>query len=312
MTHMTFAEYIWLDGKTPTQDIRSKGRVVQVPETPDPSDFPAWSFDGSSTEQASGEDSDCLLEPVRIARDPLRGAGNYLVLCEVLNPDGSPHASNRRAILRETLEAAGDEAAPWAGFEQEYTIFRDGRPLGFPANGFPGPQGPYYCGNGADRAFGRELAEAHARACHEAGLQVYGINAEVMPGQWEFQIGYRGLEEETGDALRTADHLWLARFLLHRLGERFGFGVSFDNKPIGGDWNGAGMHTNFSTSAIRTPGRGTQAIHAAIDALSRRHDFHIRHYGEDLHYRLTGLHETCDINTFKSGVAHRGASIRIP
>ncbi|MEM7120206.1 MAG: glutamine synthetase beta-grasp domain-containing protein [Pseudomonadota bacterium] len=312
MSTLSFAEYIWLDGDWPTQSSRSKARVVAVPENPEPSDFPEWSFDGSSTQQADGDDSDCLLSPVRVARDPLRGDNAYLVLCEVLNPDGTPHESNHRATLCRVLDAAGSEVDAWAGFEQEYTIYHDGRPLGFPANGFPGPQGPYYCGNGADRAFGRDLVEAHAGACTEAGLMFYGINAEVMPGQWEFQIGYRGIDGESGDALKIADHLWLARFLLQRLGERFELKVSFDNKPIDGDWNGAGLHTNFSTAETRDPAKGLDAIHAAIDALSHRHEHHIPHYGEGLHARLTGLHETCDINTFKSGVAHRGASIRIP
>jgi len=312
MSRISFAEYVWIDGTYPTQGIRSKARIVQVPETPELSDFPEWSFDGSSTEQATGENSDCLLSPVRAVTDPLRGEGNHIVLCEVLNPEGTPHKSNRRAAFRRVLEAGGYDAAPWMGFEQEYTIYRDGRPLGFPANGFPGPQGPYYCGIGSDRAFGRELVEAHARACTDAGLLFYGINAEVMPGQWEFQIGYRGIAGEDGDALKVADHLWLARYLLHRLGEQFDFKVSFDNKPIDGDWNGAGLHTNVSTAATRNPADGLRAIYAAIDALARRHEHHIGHYGDRLHDRLTGRHETCDIRTFKSGVAHRGASVRIP
>ena len=312
MDNLGFAEYIWLDGNFPTQGIRSKARVVAVSQNPDCGEFPEWSFDGSSTEQAAGDDSDCLLVPVRVARDPVRGAGSHLVLCEVMTPHGAPHESNQRARLRRVLDAAGPASEPWVGFEQEYTIYRDGRPLGFPANGFPGPQGPYYCGVGSDRAFGRELVDAHARACLEAGLLIYGLNAEVMPGQWEFQIGYRGIADDDIDALKVADHLWIARFLLNRLGEGFGLNVSLDSKPIIGDWNGAGMHTNFSTADCRDPAMGLATIEAAIEKLSHRHDFHIRHYGERLHERLTGLHETCDIETFKSGVAHRGASIRIP
>ncbi len=312
MSTLGFAEYLWLDGSQPTQRIRSKARVVQVPEQPDAADFPEWSFDGSSTEQATGDDSDCFLLPVRVAADPLQGPGHYLVLCEVLNPDGTPHATNQRARLRQVLDAIDPEDAPWVGFEQEYTIYRDGRPLGFPANGFPGPQGPYYCGVGADRAFGRDVVLRHAHACLAAGLRFYGINAEVMPGQWEFQIGYRGIEDETGDALAMADHLWMARYLLHRVGEAAGVMISFDNKPVQGDWNGAGMHTNFSTSATRDPRRGFDAIHQAVASLEDSHEFHIGYYGDRLYERLTGLHETCDIDTFKSGVAHRGASIRIP
>lgn len=312
MSDNSFAEYIWLDGDEPTQQLRSKARIVQVPSHPAPSDFPQWSFDGSSTGQAEGDDSDCLLQPVRIARDPGRGGDAYLVLCEVLNPDGSPHVTNQRAKLRRALAAAGADADPWVGFEQEYTIYQGDRPVGFPAGGFPAPQGPYYCGVGAQRAFGRGLVEAHARACMDAGLMLYGVNAEVMPGQWEFQIGYRGNAAESADALTTADHLWLARFLLHRESERFGYEVSFENKPVPGDWNGAGMHTNFSTAETRDPEEGAIAIDAAIRALARRHNAHISHYGAGLSDRLTGLHETCSIDMFMAGVAHRGASIRIP
>jgi glutamine synthetase len=312
MRNLSFAEYVWLDGSQPVQGIRSKTRVVKVPSAPTVDDFPVWSFDGSSTEQAAGEDSDCLLAPVRVLRDPLRGAGHYLVLCEVLNADASHHATNRRATLRAVLAEIDPDIDPWVGFEQEYTLYRDGRPLGFPSNGFPGPQGPYYCGAGVDRAFGRELVEAHASACLDAGLQIYGLNAEVMPGQWEIQVGYRGLDGEGGDPLVVSDHVWIARWLLHRLGEQHGIEVSFDNKPIKGDWNGAGMHTNFSTAETRDPSSGLDYIEAAIEQLELRHEAHIPHYGDKLHERLTGWHETCDINTFKWGVAHRGASIRIP
>ena len=222
MRKLSFAEYIWLDGSQPIQGIRSKTRVVQVPDVPYPDHFPTWSFDGSSTEQASGDDSDCLLEPVCVARDPLRGAGHHLVLCEVQNADGSAHATNRRATLRTVLAAIDPDTDPWVGFEQEYTLYRDGRPLGFPSNGFPGPQGPYYCGAGADRVYGRDLVEAHAQACLDAGLRIHGLNAEVMPGQWEFQVGYRGLEGDNGDPLVVCDHVWIGRWLLHRIGERFG------------------------------------------------------------------------------------------
>ena len=312
MQNLSFAEYIWLDGNQPIQSMRSKTRVVRVPDMPAPGDFPDWSFDGSSTEQATGDDSDCLLEPVRVLRDPVRGAKHHLVLCEVHNADGSPHPTNRRASLRTVLDAINPAAEPWVGFEQEYTLYRDGRPLGFPSNGFPGAQGPYYCGVGADRAFGRDLVEEHSGACLDAGIMIYGLNAEVMPGQWEIQVGHRGFDDETGDPLVVCDHLWVARWLLHRLGEKCGVEVSFDNKPVKGDWNGAGMHTNFSTADTRDPRVGLDNIEAAIELLKERHAAHIRHYGDKLDERLTGLHETCDINTFKWGVAHRGASVRIP
>jgi len=312
MTYLKFAEYLWIDGAAPTQQMRSKARVVNVPANPQASDFPSWSFDGSSTGQADGDDSDCILVPVRVYADPLRGESNFLVLCEVRNPDGSDHPSNRRAKLRDALVIAGSDVDPWLGFEQEYTLLRDGRPLGFPTDGYPAPQGPYYCGAGSANTFGREVVEAHAKACVDAGVLIYGINAEVMPGQWEFQVGFRGDDDEACDALSVADDVWVARYLLHRIGEQFGVQVSFDNKPVKGDWNGAGMHTNFSTAYTRDPRYGVEAIEAIVDALRYRHEEHIGEYGDRLDERLTGLHETCDINTFKSGVANRGASIRIP
>lgn len=312
MNKTAFAEYIWVDGSKPTQGLRSKARIIQVGDDANVSDFPDWNFDGSSTGQAAGNDSDCILKPVRVVRDPVRFGDSYLILCEVLNADGAPHRSNHREALCAALDAGGEASDPWIGFEQEYTMFRGGRPLGWPEQGFPGAQGPYYCGVGTGRIFGRDLVEEHAALCNEAGLMFYGINAEVMPGQWEFQIGYRGIEGESGDVLTVCDDLMIARWLLHRLGENHDIEISFANKPIEGDWNGAGMHTNFSTSQTRDPRTGMAAIRAAVDALSFQHDSHIGHYGDGLEKRLTGEHETCDISTFRSGVADRGASIRIP
>jgi glutamine synthetase len=314
MSKFTLAEYIWLDGAVPTRYMRSKTRVVDFGDNPKIEDFPEWSYDGSSTNQATGDDSDCILKPVSFVTDPIRGEGNFLVMCEVYNPDDTPHETNSRAQLREVLDAGAAAQDPWAGFEHEYTLFTKGRrtPLGWPDVGFPGPQGPYYCGVGADQVFGREVAEAHAEICLEAGLIYYGLNAEVMPGQWEFQIGYRGDNSEPNDVLTISDHMWIARWLLCRVAEDFDIVVSFDNKPVKGDWNGAGMHTNFSTNDTRDKAKGRAAIEAAVEALSQKHKEHITLYGAELSDRLTGDHETCDINTFKAGEADRGCSIRIP
>ncbi len=310
---MTFAEYIWLDGAEPISELRSKtrffkpaGKAIKL------SDFPEWSYDGSSTNQADGSDSDCLLQPVAFSKDPIRGDGNYLVMCEVFRPDGAPHETNTRSKLRAILNAGAQSEDPWIGFEQEYTLIDGARPLGFPEHGYPAPQGPYYCAIGADRAFGRDIAERHAALCEQAGLVFYGLNAEVMPGQWEFQIGYRGIAEDDASALNIADHLWIARWLLHRVAEDAGVLVSFDNKPVKGDWNGAGMHTNFSTSRMRSANGGLEAIERAVSRLAHSHDDHIALYGDRLHERLTGLHETCSISEFRSGAGDRGASIRIP
>ncbi|MCH2037051.1 MAG: glutamine synthetase beta-grasp domain-containing protein [Rickettsiales bacterium] len=313
-TNLKLAEYIWLDGAIPTRQMRSKSKVVNLSDDPSIDEFLEWSFDGSSTNQADGEDSDCILKPVNFVKDPIRVNGGFLVICEVLNPDGTPHITNSRAQLRDILDAGAAKSNPWIGFEQEYTLFsKETRtPLGWPQNGYPAAQGPYYCGVGADEVFGRELAEAHAEACIEAGILYYGMNAEVMPGQWEFQIGYRGVDAEDTGVLQVTDHTWLARFLLKRIAEDFNIAVSFENKPIKGDWNGAGMHTNFSTDETRAQATGKAAIENAIKALSSKHNEHIALYGDKLDERLTGLHETACISQFSSGVADRGSSIRIP
>lgn len=309
---MYTVEYIWLDGAKPTSKIRSKTRIVNLPEEFDINSFPEWSFDGSSTEQAHGYDSDCLLKPVNFVVDPLVDGGDYLVLCEVLNPDGTIHESNVRAKLRKILENGGDKIDCWFGFEQEYTMFRRNIPLGWPEHGFPGKQGPYYCGVGSEQIFGRELANAHRIACLDAGLMYYGMNAEVMPGQWEYQIGYRGDNSENASALNIADHTWIARWLMHRLSEEHNIHISHDNKPVKGDWNGAGMHTNFSTKDSRDPQKGRAAIIHSIKMLEKNHVKHIKNYGDRLEERLTGRFETSSIDQFSAGDADRGSSIRIP
>jgi glutamine synthetase len=306
---MILAEYIWTDGTTPTALVRSKTKVLDMPaEAVSLDTFPTWAFDGSSTNQAPGGDSDRILKPVSFVPDPVRGEGAYLVMCEVFEPDGvTPHATNRRAELRAALAAGGDDQDFWIAFEQEYTFFKGSRPLGFPdERRYPAAQGPYYCGVGADEVYGRAVVEEHLQACLDAGLMVTGINAEVMPGQWEFQMGGPG-----GDPLKVCDHLWLARWLLYRIGEPHGISATLDPKPVPGDWNGAGMHTNFSTKATRTDG-GADAIEEICVAMAQRIEEHLEAYGAGYEMRLTGHHETCSYREFKWGIADRTASVRIP
>jgi glutamine synthetase len=290
------AEYIWLDGQTPTAKMRGKTKVLLNGEEP-----PVWGFDGSSTEQAPGAASDCVLMPVYICKDPVRGGDDILVLCEVMNTDMTPHVSNTRAALRAVAEKTRP-LEPWFGIEQEYTLFEGARPLGWPKNGFPAPQGGYYCGVGADEVFGRELVEDHMDACLEAGIALAGINAEVMPAQWEFQVGPVG-------PLAVSDQLWMARWLLYRIAEDYGVTATLNPKPVKGDWNGAGAHTNYSTNEMR---ENYDAIIAACEALSKRPQVHIEQYGANIAARLTGDHETCSYKDFKYGVSDRGASVRIP
>merc|ERR1712151_128111 len=268
-------------------------------------DFPVWNYDGSSTNQAPGEDSEVILNPAAFFPDPFHPGNNFLVLCECRTPKGEVIPTNTRAAAKATFdENLGSE--PWFGIEQEYTLFEaDGRtPLGWPKNGFPAPQGPYYCSAGYDVAYGRNVMEAHYSACLYAGVKIAGINGEVMPGQWEYQIG-------PCEGIQSGDHLWMSRYLMIRVCELLKVNVSFDPKPIPGDWNGAGCHTNYSTKAMREEG-GYKEIIAAIERLGKKHEEHIKVYGEGNERRLTGKHETADIGTFKYGVADRGASIRIP
>ena len=289
-------EYLWLDGCTPTQ-IRYKTKVVKEPlKVPEWGFDPIWGFDGSSTEQADGNSSDCVLKPVRVYPNPLE-ENSSIVLCEVYNVDDTPHKSNSRKLLEDVISDSIDE---WVGFEQEYTLFKDGRPLGWPEVGEPAPQGDYYCG----RNIGENISREHLNACIKAGISICGTNAEVMLGQWEYQIG-------AGGSLSMSDDLWVARWLLERICEKNGVSVSLHPKPIEGDWNGAGCHTNFSTKEMREDG-GYEKIIEACEKLSENPKNHIDAYGIDNEKRLTGLHETCSITEFRYGVSDRGASIRIP
>jgi glutamine synthetase len=290
------AQYIWIDGYKPTAKLRTKTKIVPMGEEP-----PVWGFDGSSTRQAEGHASDRVLQPVFICPDPVAGGDNKIVLCEVLYTDMTPHESNTRHACVETAEKFKDFEM-WFGIEQEYTFFDGIKPLGWPDNGFPAPQGGYYCGVGADEVFGRDIVDAHMDACIAAGLHIAGINAEVMPAQWEFQIGPVGPVE-------ASDQVWVARYLLYRVAEDFGVSATLNPKPVKGDWNGAGAHTNFSTRQMR---ESYQPNVEACEALGEKALLHISNYGAGIEERLTGQHETCSYKEFKYGVSDRTASIRIP
>jgi len=292
-------EYIWLDGYKPTQSLRSKTKIEKK-FGGNLEDLPYWSFDGSSTEQAPGGSSDCVLKPVFVTKDPQR-KNAYLVMCEVMSANGTPHPSNGRATIED------DDNDFWFGFEQEYFLWnpKTNKPLGFPESGFPAPQGPYYCSVGANNAFGRAIVEEHLDACIEADLNVEGINAEVAAGQWEFQIFAKGAKE-------AGDQIWIARYLLERIGEKYGVSINWHCKPLGAlDWNGSGMHANFSNGILRTCG-SKETYDKICEAFRPVVAEHIEVYGADNHLRLTGKHETASILDFSYGISDRGASIRIP
>jgi len=291
-------DYIWLDGYSPVQNLRTKCMLRDFDEFPSVEDLPEWGFDGSSTKQADGGDSDCVLKPVACYPDGTRENG-ILVMCEVMLPDGTPHPTNGRASIP-------DDAGTWFGFEQEYFLEKDGEIFGFPKGGFPEPQGEYYCGVGFKNVGdARALVDEHLDLCLYAGINHEGINAEVAKGQWEFQVFAKGSK-------KAADDIWVARFLLLRLCEEYGLDVNWHCKPLGEtDWNGSGMHANFSTEYLRETG-GKDYFLKLMDAFEKYTEEHIAVYGPDNDQRLTGLHETQSIDKFSWGIADRGASIRVP
>ena len=323
-------DYVWIDGSD-TPHVRSKNRSFFYPgrtvvplqsltSSRHPLQIPDWGYDGSSTNQAEGNNSDLVLKPIRAYKNPFRKNG-VLVMCEVEDLKGTPHSTNHRADLRNLLDKHPDEDI-WFGFEQEYTFMKAGRPLDWPErpDQYPKPQSMFYCGVGADEIAGRKIVEKHFDNCLFSGIEIFGTNAEVMLGQWEFQIGPEGTSNKDYSCttfydhpdsltLKFVDDLWMARYILYRTAEEFSVNATLDVKPIPGDWNGAGCHTNFSTKGMRD---GTTDYKQIIKKLSKVHKEHIAVYGHGLKDRLTGLHETCDINTFKAGASDRTASIRIP
>ncbi|KAA8492514.1 Glutamine synthetase, chloroplastic [Porphyridium purpureum] len=297
------AEYVWLDGG---YKLRSKSRTLYKSYAK-AEDYPKWNYDGSSCGQAPGEDSEVILYPRACYWDPFRGKPNVLVMCDTYTPQGEPLPTNSRVKCAKVMdEAMAMGLEPWFGIEQEFFMMdkASGKPLGFPKHGQPEPQGPYYCGVGALYMEGRAISDAHYRACLYAGLKISGTNAEVAPGQWEYQIGPTvGME--------TGDMVWMARYLMERIAEKCDVVINSEPKPVKGDWNGSGAHTNFSTKPMREPGGLEGHIIPALERLSKKHAEHIAAYGAGNEARLTGRHETASYKIFKWGRADRGASCRV-
>jgi len=317
-------EYVWIDADG---GLRSKNRVVDcdclnVNDVNDISAVGEWSFDGSSTGQATGTDSDVIIRPVAIYPNPFYPTCStgepvcfkaHLVMCDCYDKDGTPHSTNSRDQCAQT-EAACAREEPLFGIEQEYVIFERLKPHQFSHCPYQwlnhtdpgcGDQGPHYCGVGGDRCFGRKIVDQHLKACLYAGIAMCGTNAEVMASQWEFQIGPL-------PALQVSDQLWMARYILMRITEEHGCSVSFHPKPKS-DWNGSGGHTNFSTAAMRTTfGNAMDAIKTACAKLQAAHAEHMPLYGKNNEARLTGTHETSSIHECTWGISDRGRSIRIP
>lgn len=303
-------EYIWIDAKN---ELRLKTKVIDfVPEVPE--DLPNWNFDGSSTNQAKGENTEIIIKPVALFNDPFKEKYNYLVLCETYNPDNTPHKTNHRHKAKLLFDKK-KKLKPWFGMEQEYFIIdnKTNKPLGFPKNKEPNPQGQYYCSVGSQNAYGRYIAEEHLDKCLKAGVKICGINGEVPPGQWEYQVGIC-------EGIEMGDHLWMARYILEKISEKYNVTIEYHPKPIKGDWNGSGCHTNFSNKYMRE-GKyirknkkhkdGLYYINQAIDKLSKKHKSHMKVYGKYNQERMTGIHETASYDKFTHGVGTRNTSIRV-
>jgi len=301
-------EYIWLGGNG---EFRSKVKVINKRIT-SLEEVPMWNYDGSSTGQATGDKSEITLKPCKLFN---RGTfTNQYVLCETLDQEGKPLPNNHRQWANKIFERYKIEQ-PWYGIEQEYFIMdKDKKPLGFNSNK---KQGQYYCSVGADNAFGRKIAEKHLEMCLSYNMTISGMNAEVAPGQWEYQVG-------PCVGIDSGDQLLMSRYFLELVAEREGYSICWDPKPLKGDWNGSGCHTNFSTAIMRCDIKtvsddresggdktGLDYIHEAIDKLSKKHDEHMKVYGDDNHQRMTGEHETASFDKFSCGVGNRGCSVRI-
>ena len=307
-------EYIWIDN---VNDLRSKNKILSIDkEELSITDIPFWNFDGSSTHQATGKESDIILKPVRMYNNPfIDYVKSYLVMCECYNKDLTPHQTNNRHTCRNTSEKYSKKEGLF-GIEQEYTLFERNKnnlsadgcnlPYKWKEHNNPeiGKQNPYYCSIGGDRNFGREISNEHLKFCLKADIDICGTNAEVMASQWEYQIG-------VCDALKVSDDLWVSRYILQKITEKYDCYATFHPKPYTGDWNGTGGHTNFSTKEMREAD-GIEHIYEACEKLKLKHAEHISVYGKHNEMRLSGHHETSSINDFSYGVGNRGCSIRIP
>ena len=298
---MTFLEYIWIGGNG---ELRSKVKYTKQIHEYNIKDIPDWNYDGSSTNQAIGGDSEVIIKPKSIYKNPF--SDGILILCDTYLPNGEPHKTNTRIIAERIFnEYIVEEEQPLFGIEHEFFVIDNStnKPIGFPIFKDPTPQGPYYCSVGTGNCFGRDFLYEALDKCINAGINCTGCNLEVCPGQMEIQICSEGI--------KAADDSIMFKYIINRLSETYNYIIDFSAKPVKGDWNGSGCHVNFSTNTMREEG-GYDTIIKSIEKLKHKHQEHIEIYGDDNIERLTGKHETSDMNTFTYGVANRGASIRIP
>ena len=301
-------EYVWIDGY---ENTRSKIKIVDYAYMFDNdiyllntvylNQIPEWNCDGSSCGLAETNDSDIILKPRRIFLNPFFEYQAYLVLCDTYYKDNTPHITNKRVQCVKSLEITKHREFLF-GMEQEYLITdKKGKPYQWTEE--REKDSFSYCSVGSN-CLGREISNEHLLMCLRAGISICGTNSEVMTSQWEYQIGIL-------NAVEVGDHLWISRYILHKVVEKYNCAISFHPKPYGADWAGSGLHTNVSTNEMREPD-GIHYITSACEKLALTHEKHLEVYGTDNERRLTGKNETCNIKQFKYGNLDRTASIRIP
>ncbi len=301
-------EYIWVGGNS---ELRSKVKVEYVYDldkwilNDNIEKIPIWNFDGSSTNQATGHNSEVIIKPCKLYHNSYSKGfdKSYYVICDTYTPEMKPHPTNTRFKADLSFLKNLDEK-PLFGIEHEFFVLdeKSKRPLGFELED-PPQQGPYYCSVGCGNAKGRKFLDECLSEAVITGIKVTGSNLEVCPGQMEIQICNYGID--------AGDDSLMLKYLLSKIGETHSYIIEWNAKPLKGDWNGSGCHVNFSTEKMRAE-NGYSEIMNAIWNLSERHQEHIEIYGDDNFNRLTGNHETSDINNFTYGLADRGCSIRIP
>ena len=267
MKNLSFAEYIWLDNANPVPQIRCKARVMNIPFRPELNDFSDWKCEIANNDSESESASLCILKPVRVYQNPFKGDGNYLVLCEVYDSAGNSHPSNRRSILTGLTNAAGKDIAVWMGCEQIYSVDQGKKE----SENSKIVDNSHANGVGSEHVSGRDIAEAHAKACLAAGVHFYSFTSHTTPGYWKIQVGYRDLDGETSDILTIADDMWIARYLLSRVGEMYGVKILFGNLFKSDDGKKTDILAYFSTSYTRDPRCGATAIQAIANSLKARH-----------------------------------------
>lgn len=296
----TILDYIWIDGNG---ELRSKVRVMHDKDIHSLDQVEKWNFDGSSTGQADGNISEIFLHPVKMVPCPFRKNKSWIILCSCYRIDGMPAKYNHRHNAKIIFDKYANQES-WWGLEAEYFIYdyQTNLPIGFTKAVH---QGDYYCGVGGKNAFSiRQIVDEHMEACLYAGIRISGTNLEVAPGQAEYQIGIV-------EGIDASDQLWISRFILDKITEKYNCYVVLHPKPLKGDWNGSGMHCNYSNKSMRQAD-GMKYVYEAIEKLGKKHHDHMESYGEHNKERMSGKHETSNYDNFSYGIGSRKSSIRIP